>query len=245
MPLSSFDERISGFNDYYAEYLTDFSNYTTETYSEEIDANFEQIKTPMGEIVQELFLFLHLSHTFENCLSSIQIQKALEVVSKFENLHDKHREMKAISQQLELKNNIQEIQATQSQVVDIKNNLFNIFSFMVGLLGFIFINFNVFEKIGEFSVDKIVLIVLLLNFSFMSGITLSLNMFREILYKNDNTKSSYGLKFIMTYLIFTIVIIIFYKLVPYFIKKIEEDPPKNNIYTIEKYELKLDGRFEM
>ncbi|MGL5057020.1 MAG: hypothetical protein ACRC6A_06615 [Fusobacteriaceae bacterium] len=245
MPLSSFDQRISGFNDYYAEYVTDFSNYKTETYSKEIDANFEQIKTPMGEIVQELFLYLHLSHTCENYLSSIQIQKALEVISKFENLHDKHREMKAISQQLELKNNIQEIQATQNQVVDIKNNLFNIFSFMVGLLGFVFINFNVFKDIGNFPIDKIIIVVLILNFSFMSGITLSLNMFREILYKNDNTKSSYGVKFIVTYLIFTIAIIIFYKLVPYFIKKIEEDSPKNNIYTIEKYELKLDKRFEV
>ena len=245
MPLSNFNQRVSDFDYYYGEYLVNYSTYTTETYTEEVDTNFEQIKTPMGEIVQELFLFLHLSHTCENCLSSIQIQKALEIISKFENLHDKHREMKAISQQLELKNNIQEIQATQTQVVDIKNNLFNIFSFMVGLLGFIFINFNVFKDIGQFSIDKIVLIVFLLNFSFMSGITLSLNMFREILYKNANTKSSYGLKFIITYLILTIAIIVFYKLVPYFIKNFEGDSLKTDIYTIEKYELKLDKRFDI
>lgn len=102
--------------------------------------------------------------------------EGLSILKTFEEIHDKHREMKAISQQVKLKNDIKEIQKTQEEVVNIKNNLFNIFSFMIGLLGFIFINFNIFNDIGKMSVEKILVTVFMINSSFVTGIIILMSI---------------------------------------------------------------------
>ncbi len=165
MALSNYDIDILNFNKLYSYYEDNFEHYTEDSYSKKIDDDFHQIKDPMGEIVEQIRIALLLSHICEPTLNHEQIRNGRKVIKKFEEIHDRHREMLAISSQLKLKSNIEAVQVTVKQVTelekkvvlsikntqtirekiletikdvnDIKGNLFGIFSFMVGFLGFI------------------------------------------------------------------------------------------------------------
>lgn len=244
MALSNYDIDILNFNKLYSYYEDNFEHYTEDSYSKKIDDDFHQIKDPMGEIVEQIRIALLLSHICEPTLNHEQIRNGRKVIKKFEEIHDRHREMLAISSQLKLKSNIEAVQVTVKQVTelekkvvlsikntqtirekiletikdvnDIKGNLFGIFSFMVGFLGFIFINFNVFSKLGDLSVNKVITVVLFLNTSFISGVVILMKLFKDMLfYKKSDEKDNYlWIRFLIIYGVINLFLIILLSFIP-------------------------------
>lgn len=243
MALTNYNSLIEEFNGFYSWYVDEFEQYNNDTYNKEIDDDFQQIKIPMGEIIEQIKISLLLSHTCSPTLTQEQIIAGRKALKKFEIIHDKHREMLAMSSQLKLKTNIDKTQSTVDEVTelkekieititnlkttrknildttkdvnDIKGNLFGIFSFMVGFLGFIFINFNIFSKLGDLSINKAIATVLLLNTSFVSGIVILMKLFKDMLfYRNEDKNHKFWIWFLVIYGLINLFLIIFLSFVP-------------------------------
>lgn len=250
MSLRDYEFLLKNLDGYFSVYEEHFEKYNYENYTEEVNKMFQQIKNPMSEVIEEIKFSIHSSHIYEENLNKTQILKGLQSIKRFEEIDDKHKEMKAFSQQLQLKNNIEEIskaledvkririevEQTKEESSGIKNNLFSIFSFMVGLLGFIFINFNIFNDIGQFSTEKIVTTILLVNSSFVSGIIVLMTMFKEIIFGKESVKNKSRF-FILKYLLVNFVIVTFVMLLPR-IKILIYNTSGNNL-TIPKVETEL------
>ena len=86
---------------------------------------------------------------------------------------------------------------------------------MVGFLGFIFINFNIFSKLGDLSINKAVATVLLLNTSFVSGIVILMKLFKDMLfYRNEDKNHKFWIWFLVIYGLINLFLIIFLSFVP-------------------------------
>lgn len=201
---------IKKFDDYYDYYLKNYSSIKFEEYSEEIWRQVEEnIYDPIRSLINDLRIYEKISYLNDEKLTRKEHEDIQDRRLKYEYLKDRHRENKARNEQYEIKTKIDEIDKAVEDVKAIKNNLFNIFSFMIGLLGFIFINFNIFNEIGVFSVEKIITVVLMLNMSFVSGIIILMNMFRNIFFKQKDEDIVFGFWFIVLYLLINMVLIFF------------------------------------
>jgi len=243
MALSGYDSLVNDFKGFHEVYKEKYESYTSEDYDEKIDIEFqEHIKISMGEIAEQIKNKIMLSHIYRPHLEKEQILSGLDILKIFEEIHDKHREMLALSQQYKLKCDIDTIQDTVQEVKDLKEkvlitftnlkatrknitettrdvndikaNLFGIFSFMVGFLGFIFINFNIFSKLGDLSINKAISTVLLLNTSFVSGIVILMKLFRDMIFREQSIDTKFLIKFIAFYFFTNLTLLLVLSFLP-------------------------------
>jgi|GEM_PF-5359688 len=139
-----------------------------------------------------------------------EAERFTQVMRKSEKFHDHYRAEKAENNrknvEIELTSKLKEVETELKEISKMKNSFVNIISVFTGLLGFIFINFNVFNDIGQLRISHILTVVSLLNFTFVGGLILMTVLFKSLM--SDDEINLKPLIYIMAaYLILTIIII--------------------------------------
>lgn len=111
----------------------------------------------------------------------------IQLMNKNEKHHDHYRANEAENRknklEKEMTEKMGEIKKELEEISQLKNSFINVFGIFVGILGYIFINFNVFNNIGKLSLTHILVVVTLLNISFIGGIIVLVVLLKSLIVK--------------------------------------------------------------
>lgn len=128
----------------------------------------------------------------EVLLNKIEFEKQdaknfIQLMNKNEKHHDHYRANEAENRknklEREMTEKMGEIKKELEEISELKNSFINIFGIFAGILGFIFINFNVFNNIGKLPLTHILVVVTLLNISFIGGIIVLVVLLKSLIVK--------------------------------------------------------------
>ncbi len=197
----------------YSEYEENFELISFEDYTEEVSEKVDSLIDDMQEEVHYLEFLLHAGPNSGFRLLPDTITEALQVIRKFGNIYDKHRELKARYQQSEIIKDVTKLDTTLekaenslNEVKEIKNSLHGFFGIIVGILSFVFTNVNLLQLANHMTLDKIIVVIGLVNLFLGLGLVILMSLLSEML--GLNNKNINWTKYCVIWLLATISVII-------------------------------------